>query len=59
MLYFIIRQTFILLCKEKKIETMIAEQDIISMIDRDFDVLYNQYTSRSTERFERYYNFDL
>lgn len=56
MLYFIIRETFLLLCKEKKVEAMIDGQDIISMIDRDFDVLYNQYTIRSTENFERYYN---
>ena len=59
MLYFIIRETFLLLCKEKKADTRINGQDIISMIDRDFDVLYNQYNSRSTERFERYYNFGL
>ncbi len=56
MLYFIIRKTFLLLCKEKKEETMIDGQDIISMIDRDFDILYNQYKIRSTERFDRYYN---
>lgn len=55
MLYFIIRTTFILLCKEKKEGTMIDGQDIISMIDRDFDILYNQYKIRSTERFDRYY----
>lgn len=56
MLYFIIRETFLLLCKEKKVETTIDGQDIISMIDRDFDVLSNQYQIRSTERFENYYN---
>ena len=57
MLYLILRETFLLLCKEKKIETMIDGQDIISMMDRDFDVLYNQYKIRSTERFDRYYDF--
>lgn len=56
MLYLIIRETFLLLCKEKKVGTMIDGQDIISMIDRDFVILYNQYKIRSTERFDRYYN---
>lgn len=58
MLYFIIRETFLLLCKEKKVDPMIDGQDIISMIDRDFVVLYNQYSIRSTENFEKYYNSD-
>lgn len=56
MLYFIIRKTFLMLCKEKKVGTMIDGQDIISMADRDFDILYNQYENRSTEKFDRYYN---
>ena len=34
---------------------MIDGQDIISMLDRDFIVLYNQYKFRSTEAFDRYY----
>ena len=56
MLYLVIRQTFLLLCKEKEVEPMIDGQDIISMIDRDFDILYDQYLNRSTENFDRYYN---
>lgn len=59
MLYLIIRQTFLLLCKEKEEEPVIDGQDIILMIDRDFEVLYNQYQKRSTESFERYYNLGL
>lgn len=59
MLYFIIRETFLLLCKEKKVEAMIEGQDIIFMIDRDFNIIYKQYEIRSTERFERYYNLGL
>ncbi|MCI8363613.1 MAG: hypothetical protein HFG34_01485 [Eubacterium sp.] len=59
MLYFIIRKTFLLLCKEKEVEPMIDGQDIISMLDRDFEVLYDQYLNRSTENFDRYYNFGL
>ena len=56
MFYFIIRETFLLLCGEKQIEAMVDVHDIISMVDRDFNVLHNQYKIRSTERFERYYN---
>ena len=56
MLYFTIRETFLLLCREKKAETKIDGQDIISMIDRDFADLCHQYDIRSTERFEEYYN---
>lgn len=59
MLYFVIRKSFLLLCKEKKAETMINGQNIISMIDRDFDVLYHQYNIRSTENFEKYYKSGL
>ncbi len=59
MLYFVIRKSFLLLCKEKKVETMINGQNIISMIDRDFDVLYYQYSIRSTENFEKYYKNGL
>lgn len=55
MLYFIIRETFLLLCNEMKAEAMVEGQDIISMIDRDFNILNEQYEIRSTERFEKYY----
>lgn len=56
MLYYIIRKTFLLLCNEMKAESMVEGQDIISMIDRDFNILNEQYEIRSTERFENYYN---
>ncbi len=57
MLYLIIRQTFLLLCGEQEEEPVIEGQDIIPMIDRDFEILYNQYQKRSTESFEEYYHF--
>ncbi|MDE6025834.1 MAG: hypothetical protein K2G45_10320 [Lachnospiraceae bacterium] len=56
MLYYIIRETFLLLCKECNVEALVDGHDIISMIDRDFKVLYDQYQNRSTENFEKYYN---
>lgn len=55
MLYCIIRGTFLTLCAEKKIDSKIDGNDIISMIDRDFDILWKQYQKRSTESFKRYY----
>ena len=55
MLYFIIRETFLLLCEDKKVEATVDGQDIISMIDRDFKVLHDQYNIRSTKKFEEYY----
>lgn len=56
MLYFIIRRTFVLLCEEKGVKPLVDEVDIISMLDRDFKLLFKQYGSRSTERFEAYYD---
>lgn len=56
MLYYIVRSTYLLLCKEKKVSKMIDGYDIISMIDRDFDILLRQHQMRSTEKFESYYN---
>lgn len=52
MLYYVVRGTFLLICREKGVETLIDGNDVISMIDRDFEVLYEQYEMRSTERFE-------
>lgn len=54
MLYYVIRGTFLLLCGEKEIESKIGEMDVISMVDRDFKILYAQYMNRSTEKFEEY-----
>lgn len=52
MLYYVVRGTFLLVCKEKGVEALVDENDVISMIDRDFEVLYEQYKIRSTEMFE-------
>lgn len=56
MLYYIARGTFLLLCGEEGVETTINGQNITSMAERDFFVLFEQYKKRSTENFERYYN---
>lgn len=52
MLYYVLRGTFLLMCKEKGVEVLIDGNDVIPMIDRDFEVLYEQYKIRSTEMFE-------
>ena len=57
MLYYVIRGTFLLLCKELDIENSIDGNDVIAMIDRDFAVLYGQYERRSTDNFKNYYNY--
>lgn len=55
MLYYVIRNTFLLICREKGVEALVNGDDIISMADRDFEVLYGQYQICSTGLFERYY----
>ena len=52
MLYHVIRDTFLLMCREKGVEPLVDGNDVIAMIDRDFEVLYEQYKIRSTEMFE-------
>ena len=52
MLYYVIRDTFLLMCREMGVEALIDGNDVISMIDRDFEVLHEQYKIRSTEMFE-------
>lgn len=59
MLYYVIRDTFLLICREKGTEALVNGEDIVSMIDRDFEVLYGQYKIRSTDMFERYYALGL
>lgn len=52
MLYCVIRGTFLLMCKERGVEALVDGNDVILMIDRDFEVLHEQYINRSTERFD-------
>lgn len=52
MLYYIMRGAFLLMCEARGEQALIDGSDVISMIDRDFDILYEQYNMRSTEMFE-------
>ena len=40
------------MCEEKGAEALVEGNDVIAMIDRDFEVLHEQYKNRSTEMFE-------
>lgn len=56
MLYYVIRSTFLILCDEKRVDSKVGGNDIISMMDRDFRILWEQYIKRSTEKFKEYYH---
>lgn len=56
MLYYVVRGTFLMLCKDAGGKDVIRENDIISMADKEFELLYKQYEERSTEKFEAYYS---
>lgn len=55
MLYYIIHGTFLLLCEQKCVEPVINGINIISMIERDFEIICLQYKIRSTKMFDFYY----
>ncbi len=59
MLYYVVRGTFLLMCREMGVEALVDGNDVISMIDRDFEILYEQYKIRSTEMFELVRNESL
>lgn len=52
MLYYAIRNTFIMLCDKYNEEFAINGVDVVVMIDRDIAELLDQYEKRSTEKFE-------
>lgn len=52
MLYYTIRNTFVMLCGEQDEGTVINGLDVIAMVDKDIVELLGQYDKRSTENFE-------
>lgn len=52
MLYYTIRDTFLLFCNDQNVDPTIDGIDLISILDKDFDELYQQYQKYSTENFE-------
>lgn len=58
MLYYVLRHTFIVICDKSSINVSGDEPDIIKILDRDFNILRNQYNIKSTENFDSYYGLD-
>lgn len=55
MLFSTIVPTFKLLCNELNIDPIINDINIISKIEKDFELLYSQYEMKSTEKLREYY----
>ncbi len=55
MLYYIIRNIFSEICNMDKIGGSNDNTNIIEILDRDFNILEEQYRIRSTEKFDLYY----
>lgn len=56
MLYYVIIDVFNAIHNELKIEMSAEDKCLCDMLERDFDVLQQQYENRSTEDFETYYS---
>lgn len=56
MLYYIVKDTFLYLHKELKIEMLYSDKTLIECLERDFKKLYTQYKIRTAKNFELYYN---
>lgn len=59
MLYYTIRDTFLFFCNEQNVAPTINGIDLISILDKDFNELYQQYQKRSTENFKAEQNKTL
>ena len=55
MLYYVLKDVFTYVHKKYDIEMLLKDQNLLQNLDRDFQVLYEQYERRSTENFELYY----
>lgn len=55
MLYYVISHTYKIVCEQYDETDKINDVDILAKIDRDFEQVCNQYSQRSTEKFESYY----
>ncbi len=55
MLYMTLKNSYIFLCKDLGVDAKINGIDIIAKAEKDFTLLNEQYSQRSTELFERHY----
>lgn len=55
MIYYVVRNIFTEICNINNINTSNDSPNIMEILDRDFDILKEQYRIRSTENFDLYY----
>lgn len=57
MLYYVVRNIFSEICYMSNTDTSHDNPNIIEILDRDFNILKEQYDKRSTEKLDLYYGF--
>ena len=55
-LYYVVTMSYICLCNDTKIDSKIESLDLLGLVQKDFETLIGQYSERSNENFEKYYN---
>lgn len=55
MLYYVLKNIFPEICKISNIDISNDDPNIMEILERDFDILKEQYCIRSTENFDLYY----
>ena len=55
MLYYVLRTSYVMLCKETNISVDIEKINVLDVLDNEFKLLLKQYNERTTENFEQYY----
>lgn len=56
-LYTTVLHTYKMLCEDHNIGTTIENIDVCSSIKHDAEMMFNQYSQRSTEKFDSYYRY--
>lgn len=56
MIYYVITNVFVDIHRELKSEISPDDKELLNMLDRDFSILFEQYSNRSTDNFELYYS---
>ena len=56
MIYYVITNVFVDIHRELKSEISTDDKELLNMLDRDFSILFEQHSNRSTDNFELYYS---
>ena len=56
MIYYVITNVFVDIHRELKSEISPDDKELLNMLDRDFSILFEQHSNRSTDNFELYYS---